>query len=530
MKTLQGLEKLFKTGAISRREFIARASALGFSVALSPMLFGGTSRAATPKKGGQLKIGASGCSTTDNLDPAIIDTFFLQLMQQGQLRNNLVEIDHEGKAIPELAESWDASPDAKVWTFKLRKGVEFHNGKTMGADDVIFSFNYHRGEKSKSPAKTVLKEVKEIRKDGQYTVVFKLENGNADFPFAVSDYHLLIVPDGTNDFSDGMGTGPYMLTSFNSGVKAVTKRNPNYWKTGRAHFDEVQTICVGDAISRVNALVTGQVDFVDKIDLKAADLLAKKPGIKVSEVTGPMHYTFPMLTDTPPYNNNDVRLALKHAFDREQMLKLILRGHGSVGNDTPISRVYRYFDPELPQHKYDPEKAKYYIKKSGIGSHTFNLHVPPNAVAAGAVEAALLLRESALKAGINVDVIRVADDGYWKEVWMKKGWCACYWTGRPTEDQIFTTAYSAGSSWNDTHWKNERFNKLLVEARSELDDSKRRQMYGEMQRIVHDEGGQIVHLFQNWVFASKDTLKHGPLAGNTDCDGMKFPERWWFDS
>lgn len=528
MKTLKKLENLFKSGAISRRDFIARTSALGIAAAISPVLLGGKSYAASPKKGGRLTIGASGCSTSDTMDPAIIDTFFLQLLQQGQIRNALVEIDHKGEAIPELAESWEATPDAKVWTFKIRKGVEFHNGKTMTADDVIFSFNYHRGEKSKSPAKTVLKEVKEIRKDDPYTVVFKLENGDADFPFSVSDYHLLIVPDGTKDFSDGMGTGPYMLEDINTGVRTLTKRNPNYWKAGRAHFDEIETICIGDASTRVNALMTGQVDFVDNIDLKTADLLAKKAGIVVNEVTGPKHYTFPMLTDMPPYDNNDVRMALKHAFDRESMLKLILRGHGTVGNDTPISSVYRYFDPELPQRKYDPEKAKYYIKKSGKSDYTFKLHAAQNAVGQGAVEAALLIKEHAAKAGIKVDVVRVPDDGYWKEVWMKKPWCACYWTGRPTADQIFSIAYSAGSSWNDTKWKNERFNQLLTEARSELEDSKRRQMYSEMQRIVRDEGGQIVHLFQNWVFASKDSLKHGPLAGNTDCDGMKFTERWWF--
>ena len=79
-------------------------------------------------------------------------------------------------------------------------------------------------------------------------------------------------------------------------------------------------------------------------------------------MTGLKHYTFPMLTDTPPYDNNDLRISLKHAFDRESMLKLILRGHGIAGNDKPISSVYRYFDPELPQRKYDSEKAKYYIK------------------------------------------------------------------------------------------------------------------------------------------------------------------------
>jgi peptide/nickel transport system substrate-binding protein len=528
MKALSELERLFYGGIISRREFIARASALGLTAAFSPLLFPDRVRAAVPKKGGRLRIGVSGCSSSDTLDPAIIDAYLPHIVQHGQLRNCLAEVDHTGNAIPELAESWDASPDAKTWVFKLRKGVEFHSGKTMNADDVIFSFNYHRGENSKSPAKAFLKDVKEIKKDDNNTVVFTLESGNADFPFIVSDYHLQIVPDGTTDFSDGMGTGPYMLVNFNTGVSALTKRNPNYWKEGRAHFDEIESICIQDASARVNALMTGTVDFADRIDLKTADLLAKKPGINVDEVTGAMHFSFPMLTDVPPYDNNDVRLALKYAFDREQMLKIILRGHGSVGNDNPISSVYRYFDPELPQRKYDPEKAKFHLKKSGIDDYTFKLHAPANAVYTGTLEAAVLLKEHAAKAGINVDVVRVPDDGYWKEVWMKKAWSACYWLGKPTEDQVFSLTYAAGGSWNDTHWNHEHFNKLLSEARAELDETKRRQMYAEMQRIVRDEGGQIIHLFQNWVFASKDTLKHGPLAGNMDCDGMKFTERWWF--
>ena len=248
----------------------------------------------------------------------------------------------------------------------------------------------------------------------------------------------------------------------------------------------------------------------------------------VDEVAGAMHFSFPMLTDTPPYDSNDVRLALKHALDRQQMLKIILRGHGTVGNDNPISSVYRYFDPDLPQREYDPDKARYYLKKSGIGDYTFKLHAAPNAVFPGTMEAAILLKEHAAKAGLKVDVVRVPDDGYWKEVWMKKPWSACYWLGKPTEDQVLSLTYAAGGSWNDTNWNHERFNQLLQAARSELDDAKRRQMYYEMQRIVRDEGGQIIHLFQNYVFASKDTLKHGPLAGNLDCDGMKFTERWWF--
>jgi peptide/nickel transport system substrate-binding protein len=165
MSVLKTLEELFLRGAISRREFISRTAALGLLAAVSPSLLPNPAAAETPKKGGRLKMGISGGSTTDSLDPAAITDIMMQLVIYGQLANSLVEIDHENKPVPELAESWEASPDARQWTFKLRKGVEFHNGKTMDADDVIYSINHHRGEESKSAAKAIVKAITDVRKD-----------------------------------------------------------------------------------------------------------------------------------------------------------------------------------------------------------------------------------------------------------------------------------------------------------------------------------------------------------------------------
>jgi peptide/nickel transport system substrate-binding protein len=113
------------------------------------------------------------------------------------------------------------------------------------------------------------------------------------------------------------------------------------------------------------------------------------------------------------------------------------------------------------------------MKKAGMLDHTFNLHAA-DAAFAGAVDAAVLMKEQAKKAGININVVREPDDGYWSNVWMKKEWCMCYWGGRPIEDMMFSVAYSDGAPWNDTHWKNDRFNELLVSARAELDTDKRR--------------------------------------------------------
>jgi peptide/nickel transport system substrate-binding protein len=125
-------------------------------------------------------------------------------------------------------------------------------------------------------------------------------------------------------------------------------------------------------------------------------------------------------------------------------------------------------------------------------------------------------------------VVREPNDGYWSNVWMAKPWCMCYWGGRPTEDWMFSTAYAASATWNDTFWKHGRFNKLLLEARTELNEAKRREMYVEMQTIVSNEGGVVIPMFNNHLFAMSTKVQHGEMAGNWDLDGYKALERWWF--
>jgi peptide/nickel transport system substrate-binding protein len=446
-----------------------------------------------------------------------------------QLRNHLVEIDYKGHAIAELAESWESTPDAVTWTFKLRKDVEFHNGKTMDAEDVIYSLNLHRGKDSKSGAATMVKPVKEIKKDGKYSVVFTLKDGNVDFPFILSTTQLSIVPSGTTDFSKGMGTGPYMLVGYEPGVRSLTKRNPNYWKKGRAHFEEVETLGINDTTARTNALISGQIDVMDRIDRKTANLLEKNDRIQIVKINGTWHYTFPMRTDTPPFDNNDVRLGLKHAIDRENLIKNILRGYGTVANDHPISPANPFYARDLPQRQYDPDKARYYLKKAGALDYTFKLHAS-DAAFSGAVDASILYAEHANQAGIKIEVVREPEDGYWSNVWTKKPWVTAYWYGRVTADWMFSIVYAENAAWNDTYWKNERFNKLLKEARAEFNETKRHEMYAEMQALVSNEGGVVIPCFVTNLFAASSKLKFENISPNFDFDGLLLHERWWFES
>ncbi|MDP6689120.1 MAG: ABC transporter substrate-binding protein [Alphaproteobacteria bacterium] len=523
------LKELAQKGRISRRDFMAKAAAMGVTVAAATTLWSDNVKAA-PKRGGKARIGSAHGNTTDTLDPGTFNNG--GIIHQGfGMRNHLTEVNNDGSLIPELCEKWEASDDATEWTFTLRKGVEFHNGKTLDTNDIIASMNHHRGKDSKSAAKPLLAPVKELKADGPNKVVFKLSGGSADFPFVVSDYHLAIMPadkEGKVDWQSGIGTGAYAVQKFEPGVRSTFKRHPNYFKAGRGHFDEVEFLTITDVVARTNALTTGEIDMMSRCDLKTVHLLKRRKGINVEEVTGTLHYTIPMHTDVAPFDNNDVRMALKYALDREVLLKTILRGHGVVGNDHPISTANRFHNGDLPQRKYDLDKAKFHLKKSGLSSISVDLSAA-DAAFVGAVDAAVLYKEHAAKAGININVVREPSDGYWSNVWLKKPWCMVYWGGRPIEDMMFSQSLAEGADWNESHFSHKRFNELLVAARAELNEAKRRAMYYEMQEIVNMEGGTVVPLFANYVFASSDKITHDKkMAGNWDMDGDKAIERWWF--
>ncbi len=527
MRKLDDYTKMLAAGTITRRHFMQAATALGATTALATSM-AGRAFAATPKKGGTLRLGIGHGSTTDSLDPGTFENLYMQVVG-GAVYGNLTEVANTGDLVPELAESWEVTADAKTWTFKLRQGVEFHNGKTMDSGDVIASINHHLGEDSKSAAKAILEPIAEVKADGKDTVVFNLKTGNADFPFIISDYHVAILPakDGKLDPMSGIGSGGYVVESYEPGVRTALKRNPNYWKSDRAHFDGAEVLAILDVAARTNALTTGEIDAMDRVDLKTAHLLARNRNIKIEEVSGTQHYTFAMRTDTDPFTDNNVRLALKYAIDREALVKTILRGHGVVGNDHPIGRSNRFHADDLEQRKYDPDKAKFHLKQAGLSSLKVDLSAA-DAAFPGAVDAAVLYKEHAAKAGIDINVVREPNDGYWSNVWLKKPWCAVYWGGRPTEDWMFSTAYAAGVPWNDTYWKHERFNQLLVEARAELDEAKRRQMYFELQKIVRDEGGVVVPMFANYVMGISNKVQHEKLGANWSLDGFRCIERWWF--
>lgn len=533
-ETAEKVERLggsLKEGRVSRRGFMTGVLSLGVSLTTASA-FLSEARAATPNKGGRYRQGVTGGATSDVMDPGQILDHYMINVQFGQLRNGLTEVSPTGELIPELAESWDSSADAKTWTFAIRQGVEFHNGKTLDTTDVVDSIQHHLGEDNKSAANGILVGITSVTADGN-NVVVELSGGDADFPFLLSDYHLGICPskgDGKVDWESGIGTGGYSLVEHEAGVRTLTKLNPNYWKEGMAHFDEIETLQIADSTARTNALRTGEIDAMNNVQVKTVGRLEKVPGVIIRSTTGNKQVTLPMRTDTAPFDSVDVRLAVKHIVDREQWLQKVAYGYGELGNDSPIGpgNIYRATAEELPQREYDPEKAKFHLKEAGLDKLSIQFHAAETGFA-GSIDAGQLMQESAKEAGIEIEVVREPDDGYWSNVWMKKPFSACYWSGRPTENWIFSQVYAADASWNDTYWKNDRFNELLVLGRAELDSAKRREIYVEMQQIVHNDGGTCLPLFLSDVLAHSDKLHVPEVIGNNwELDGLKCAERWWF--
>jgi len=218
--TYEELKRLYAANKIGRRDFLAGAAAVGAVAAASSFPLSGA-EAQTPKKGGTLRIAMAHGNTNDNYDPAIWNNAYAQVFATAR-NGYLTEVAADGSLVGELAESWEASADASVWTLKLRQGVEYHSGKTVTAEDVVASINYHRGDQSTSAAKPIVAPITDIKADGQ-NVVVTLESGNADFPFIVSDYHLAILPskDGKIDKTSSDGCGGYKVETYEPGVRAV---------------------------------------------------------------------------------------------------------------------------------------------------------------------------------------------------------------------------------------------------------------------------------------------------------------------
>jgi len=494
-----------RRGRMSRREFISRTTAMGISAGLASALYGKAAQAQEPKKGGIMRMGMAGGESTNSLDPALAasEVPFQVNLTWGE---TLVDVAPDGTLELRIAEEVSSSADAKEWKFKIRQGVEFHDGKTLTAEDVVATLKRHTDEKSQSGALGIVQGIADMKAEGDM-VTLTLASANADLPFLMADYHLVIQPGGGMDNpAAGIGAGAFRVDVNEPGVRHTFTRFENYWDAGNVHLDGTEFYVMNDNTARTAALQSGQVHVINRVDPKIVGLLQGAAGIKIRSAAGRGHYVFIMHVDKAPFDNNDLRMALKYAINRQEMVEKILGGLGTIGNDFPINKAYPLFDDTIEQREYDAAKAAEHYKKSGHDGSPIILRAAPGAFP-GAVDAANLFAASAKAAGIPLEIKLEPDDGYWTNVWNVEPFCASYWGGRPVQDQMYSTAYLSTADWNDTKFKNAKFDELLLAARGELDQDKRKGIYSEMAHILRDEGGLILPMFNDFVCGVSDQVQ-----------------------
>ncbi len=512
---------------LSRRGFMRVGATVGFAAAA----LGGTSltslsAAWARSEGGTLRVGLAIGSSSDTFDPATFLDVGIAVMA-ATVFDYLIEVNPNGEVVPSLAESWSASEDGLTWTFVLRKDVTFQDGKVFDAHDVVATLNHHLGPDSRSAAKPLLSTIIERSVAENGDLVLKLGAPNQDLPYIFSLYQLPIHSDDGNgriDWAKVNGTGPYKIERYEAGVTFIATRT-GAKHFAEAHFDTVEIRPILDTTARTNALMAGELDLVQSPDVRTLDMIAANPDIEIDRVTTGAHYTAPMNCKMAPFDNPDVRRAFKYAIDREELVDKILAGYGIVGNDNPISPQMK-FHVELEPHTYDPDKAKFYLKKAGYDTLKVDLSTSDISFP-GANDAAQIIAERARACGIEVTVVREAADGYWSDVWLKKPWMLTNWSSRPTADLVLTVPYKGGADWNETAWENPRFDELLELARGEADQEKRAQMYAEAQAILQDDSGQIVLMFPQNILAHTKSVGHGKLHSNNILDGLYVGRRWW---
>lgn len=514
---------------LSRRGLLGTALGAGFVSTAGGILLPQRSDAAQishPRPGGAIRAACMSLSTADTLDPAK-GSLSSDYVRHFMLYNCLTELARAQRAVPSLAQSL-SSTDQRVWHIALRKGVTFHDGKNLTSADVVYSLKRHKDPATGSKIAAIAEQFESIRADGPLGVVLELSGPNADLPVMLAQSHFAIVPNGEKRFTSGNGTGPYRLAAFTPGVRTVGKRNADYWKPGKPHLDEIELIGIPDEVSRVNALLSGDVHMVLAVNPRSTRRIAALRGHIVRETPSALYTNLIMRQDQLPTSNIHFKLGMKYLMDRQLIKRALFRNYATIANDHPIPPFHPYFRKDLPQTVMDLDKARWQFQRSGIGQTRLPIFASP--AAEGSVDMASIVQEYSARVGLNLAVNRVPADGYWSTHWMKHPLGLGNTNPRPTADLTFSLFYKSDADWNESGWKNPQFDRLLLEARAESDQGRRKQLYGEMQGLVRDHCGVGIPVFISLLDGYDRRLKGWypvPLGGFM---GYGFAEHlWWED-
>lgn len=521
------VENAIRRGA-SRRDLLRMFMAGGISLAAGGTILGRATAALaqTPVSGGHLKAAGWSASTADTLDPAkaSLSTDYVRCCAY---YNRLTFMKEDGSIEMELADSIE-SPDAQVWTIKLKSGVTFHDGKPFGADDVVFALQRHLDPAVGSKVAAIAAQFKEIKAIDPQTVQITLEAPNADLPTILAMHHFMIVADGTVDFSKGNGTGSFVSEVFEPGVRSIGKRNENYFKSQKALLDSFEYFAIPDDSARVNALLSGDIQLAASIKPQSVRLVESQPGFVLSTTTSGNYTNLNARLDLSPGDQAGFVDGMKYLLNRELIQKSALRGLAEIANDQPVPPMNPFHNAELKPREFDPERAKSLFEKAGLLGQAIPLVA--SEAAASSLDMAMIFQQAGAEIGMKFDIQRVPSDGYWSNYWLKAPLHFGNINPRPTPDILFSLLYASDAPWNESQFKSEKFDQMLVQARGELDFAKRKAIYDEMQVMIANEAGTGIPVFISNVDAHAGKVRGllpNPLGGQM---GYAMAEYLWLEA
>jgi len=469
-----------------------------------------TAAAATPRRGGTALVSFSSAQTSDKLDPAQLETFF-EAYAGGLLYDSLLEVDANNTPVPALATSWTSSKDLRTWTFELRQGVEFHDGRPFTSADVVWTIARLLNPASGSgatPEFAPFLKPSGMRPRGPHVIEFNLEQPNAFLPNLLSTFYPRIIPNGTTtaETAKGVGTGPFKLVSFSPGVELQVVRNPRYWQSNLPYLDGVKVSVITEQATKLESVVSGNADAGDAIPFSSYTQVSSSSNCQLVSAPGASFYTMTAFQGNAP--NNDVRVvqALKYALDREAILQTAFYGHGTVSADVCVPPNDPWYPTGLTPYPYDPEKAKALLKAAG---HPNGITAPflVSELSPGMTDMATVIQQTAAAGGFNFSLHQLPVGTYYAQVPQKPYWVDS-WI-RQAAPLLVPEMYSpipkgtpaTELSPNESDFSNSQVTQLLAQARTTLDITKQRQAFRDVFELVRDTCGELVpvQLESAWV-------------------------------
>lgn len=480
-----------------------------------------------PKYGGSIRVATASASTKDTLDPAkaSLSTDYARMYM---LYSGLTQFNRNLGADLALAETM-ASDDQQTWQITLKSGVTFHNGKSLTANDVAYSLLRHKDPAVTSRVATLAEQFEAVTVTGPLSLTLRLASPNADLPIILASSSFVVVADGTKDFSTkANGTGPYILDEFVPGVRTVVVKNPDFFKPGKPYLDRIELVGIADESSRVNALLSGDLQLALALNPRSTRRVRQSGSCDVMQTESGLYTNLIMRQDVYPTNNPDFVLAIKYMMNRPLIKRALFRGFATIANDHPVPPSHKYFNADIPQREYDLDRAKYHLKKAGMEGARLPVFASP--AAEGSVDIAALLQLSGIDAGLKLGINRVPADGYWSNHWMKHPLGFGNINPRASLDELFSLFYKSDAPWNESGWNNPQFDQLLLAARGEGDEAKRKQMYGDMQALASDHCGVSIPVFMNLIDGYDKRIKGFYPIPTGGLMGYSFAEHVWLDA